>query len=164
MGLQVRPAPHAAVDDVRQAFPVGHLQPPIQRPGDGHTFAGLSGAAEGLLQVLHGALFLLQLLHQGVHSLFRPFFLLVALLPAQQPLHCRAGEGEQTGHGGHSAGLHQEAGSEALSARSVSGRQLCVCLCMWGGRGVDELSLARPRTGSQGRTQLLVLRAQEGLQ
>ncbi len=34
-------------------------------------------------------------------------------------------------------------------------------LCMWGGRGVDELSLARPRKEVKGRTQLLVLRAQE---
>lgn len=25
MGLQVRPAPHAAIDDVGKAFPVGHL-------------------------------------------------------------------------------------------------------------------------------------------
>lgn len=28
--LQVGPAPHPAVDDVGQALPVGHLQPPVQ--------------------------------------------------------------------------------------------------------------------------------------
>ena len=28
--LQVRPAPHPAVDDMRQTFPVGHLQPAVQ--------------------------------------------------------------------------------------------------------------------------------------
>lgn len=30
VGLQVGPAPHSAVDDMRQTLPVGHLQPPIQ--------------------------------------------------------------------------------------------------------------------------------------
>lgn len=35
---------------------------------------------------------------------------------------------------------------------------VCVCVCVWEGRGVDKLSLAGPRTGSWGRTQLLVLR------
>lgn len=122
VGLQVRPAPHAAVDDVWEALPVGHLQPPVQRPRNSNTFAGLPRTTKGLFQVFHGTLFLFQLLHQGIHSFFRPFFLLIALLPAQQPLHCRAGEGKQTRHGGHSAGLHQEAESGASSASSVPGR------------------------------------------
>lgn len=39
VGLQVGPAPHSAVDDVGQALPVGHLQPPIQRPRNRHTLA-----------------------------------------------------------------------------------------------------------------------------
>lgn len=29
MGLQVRPAPHTAVDDMWEALPVRHLQPPV---------------------------------------------------------------------------------------------------------------------------------------
>ncbi len=39
VGLQVRPAPHPAVDDMRQTFPVGHLQPPVQRPRNRHARA-----------------------------------------------------------------------------------------------------------------------------
>lgn len=30
VGLQIGPAPHPAVDDVRQALPVGHLQSAVQ--------------------------------------------------------------------------------------------------------------------------------------
>ena len=37
VGLQVRPAPQAAVDDVRKAFPVGHLQAPVQGPDGTRT-------------------------------------------------------------------------------------------------------------------------------
>lgn len=39
VGLQVRPAPHPAVDDVGQTLPVGHLQPAVQRARNGHTLA-----------------------------------------------------------------------------------------------------------------------------
>lgn len=39
MGLEVRPAPHAAVDNMGQALSVGHLQPAVQRARDGHTLA-----------------------------------------------------------------------------------------------------------------------------
>ena len=39
VGLQVRPAPHPAVDDVGQTLPVGHLQPPVQRARNRHTLA-----------------------------------------------------------------------------------------------------------------------------
>ena len=48
VGLQVRPAPHAAVDHVRQALPVRHLETAVQAAGDGDTFAGLAGAGESL--------------------------------------------------------------------------------------------------------------------
>ena len=61
--LQVRPAPHAAVDDVRQPLAVGHLQPPVQGAGDGHALAGLPRAAERPLQLVHGSFLLLKLLH-----------------------------------------------------------------------------------------------------
>ena len=37
VGLQVRPAPHPAVDHMGQTLPVGHLQPPVQRPRNRHT-------------------------------------------------------------------------------------------------------------------------------
>ena len=39
VGLQVGPAPQAAVDDVRQTFPVGNLQAAIQRPAGGEEEA-----------------------------------------------------------------------------------------------------------------------------
>lgn len=39
VGLQVRPAPHPAVDDVGQTLPVGHLQTSVQRAGNRHTLA-----------------------------------------------------------------------------------------------------------------------------
>jgi hypothetical protein len=38
--LQVGPAPHAAVDDVGQALPVGHLQAAIQWPAESGTTTG----------------------------------------------------------------------------------------------------------------------------
>lgn len=55
VGLQVRPAPHSAVNDVGQPLAVRHLQPPIQGPGDCHAFAGLPRTAEGPLQLIHGS-------------------------------------------------------------------------------------------------------------
>lgn len=57
--LQVRPAPHPAVDDVGQALAVGHLQPPVQGAGNGHALAGLPWAAERPLQLIHGSFLLL---------------------------------------------------------------------------------------------------------
>lgn len=51
VGLQVWPAPQATVDDMRQAFSVGDLQTPVQRPGtpqkrtvrtDGHLTEGVN--------------------------------------------------------------------------------------------------------------------------
>lgn len=95
--LQVGPAPHPAINNMRQTFPVGHLQPSVQGAGDCHTVTGLTRAAEGPLQLLHGPLLLFQLLNQSVHGLFRPFLFLVSLLPTQQPLDRRAGEGEERG-------------------------------------------------------------------
>lgn len=97
VGLQVRPAPHPTINDVRQAFPMGHLQPSIQGAGDCHTVTGLTRAAESPLQLLHGPFLLFQFLNQSIHCLFRPFLFLVSLLPTQQPFDRRAGEGEERG-------------------------------------------------------------------
>lgn len=36
VAVQVGPAPQAAVDDVGEPLPVGHLQPPIQGPAEEH--------------------------------------------------------------------------------------------------------------------------------
>lgn len=116
VGLEVRPAPHSAVNDVRQAFPVRHLQPSIQGAGDRHAVAGLARAAESPLQLLHGPLLLFQLFHQSVHSFLGPLLLLVSLLPSQQPLHRRAGEGEQRGdvHAGQAALLPSPLGPKEV--------------------------------------------------
>lgn len=59
VGLEIRPAPHSAINDVGQTLAVGHLQPPVQRPGDGDALAGLPGTAERPLQLVHGAFLLL---------------------------------------------------------------------------------------------------------
>ena len=59
MGLQVWPAPHAAVDDMGQPLAVGHLQSSIQGPGDGDTLARLAWAAQRPLQLIHGSFLLL---------------------------------------------------------------------------------------------------------
>lgn len=59
VGLQVRPAPHTAVDDMWQPFTMRHLQSSVQRAWDGHAAAGLAGAAERAFQLLHGAFLLL---------------------------------------------------------------------------------------------------------
>lgn len=72
-----------------------HLEPSVQRARDGDAAAGLAGAAERALQLLHGAFFLLQLLDKRVDSLLCPLLLFIALLPAQEALHRRAGEGKQ---------------------------------------------------------------------
>ena len=48
MGLEVGPAPHAAVDHVGQALPVRDLETAVQAAGDGDTLAGLAGAGESL--------------------------------------------------------------------------------------------------------------------
>ena len=74
---------------------LSHLEPTVQTAGSGDTLAGLAGAAQRLLQGLDGPLGLLQLLDESVDGLLGPLLLLVALLPAQQPLHRRAGEREQ---------------------------------------------------------------------
>jgi len=57
--LEVRPAPHSAINDMGQTLAVGHLQPPVQGPGNCHTFAGLPWTAEGPLQLIHGSFLLL---------------------------------------------------------------------------------------------------------
>lgn len=59
VGLEIWPSPHPAVNDMRQTLAVGHLQAPIQGPGDGDTFAGLPRTAEGPFQLIHGSFLLL---------------------------------------------------------------------------------------------------------
>lgn len=83
VGLKIRPAPHSTIDDVRQTFPMGHLEPSVQGAWNGNTLAGLAGTAQRLFQVLHGSLFLLELLHERIDSLFRPLLFLVSLFPSQ---------------------------------------------------------------------------------
>lgn len=39
--VEVRPAPQPCINDMRKAFPPCHLQPSVQRPLDGDTFAGM---------------------------------------------------------------------------------------------------------------------------
>lgn len=82
VGLKIRPAPHSAIDDVRQTFPMGHLQPSVQGARNGNTLAGLAGGAKSLFQLLHGSLFLLELLHKRIDSLFSPFLFLISLFPS----------------------------------------------------------------------------------
>lgn len=81
VALEVRPAPHAAINDVRQSLAVGHLQPAIQGAGNGDTAARLPRAAQGLLQLFHGPFLFLQFFHQSIHGFLRPFFFLVTLFP-----------------------------------------------------------------------------------
>uniref|UniRef100_A0A147BU34 Uncharacterized protein n=1 Tax=Ixodes ricinus TaxID=34613 RepID=A0A147BU34_IXORI len=101
VALQVGPPPHPAVDDVRQALAVRHLQPAVEGAGDGDALGRLAGAREGLLEVLDGPLALLQLLDERVHRLLGPFLLLIPLLPAQQLLHRGAREREEAVQRGH---------------------------------------------------------------
>lgn len=77
---------------------------------------GLPGTAEGFLQLFHRSFLLLQFLHQGVHGLLCPLLLLIPLFPAEQPLHRRAGEGEQRRNGG--GGVHHRDGQMG-AARGV---------------------------------------------
>lgn len=95
VGLKIRPAPHSAVDNMRQTFTMGHLEPSVQGPRNGNAFTGLARTAQSLFQLFHGPFFLLELLNEGIHSLFRPLFLLISLFPAQQPFHSWTGEGEE---------------------------------------------------------------------
>ncbi len=95
VGLKIRPTPHSAVDNVRQTFTMGNLEPSVQGPRNGNAFTGLTRTAQSLFQLFHGPFFLLELLYEGIHSLFRPLFLLVSLFPTQQPFHSWTGEGEE---------------------------------------------------------------------
>lgn len=98
VALQVGPAPHAAVNDMRQSLPVGNLQPAIQRAGNGNTVTGLPRAAQGFLQFLHGPFLFLQFFHQSINSFLCPFFFFIALFPPKKSLHRWTCEGKQTGH------------------------------------------------------------------
>ena len=95
VGLEVRPAPDAAVDHVRQSFPVGHLQPPVQTSRYCDTLGDCSGITESVFQRLQGSFGLLQLLHKSVHGFLGPFLLLISLLPAQKSLDSWRCETEQ---------------------------------------------------------------------
>lgn len=101
MTVQVRPPPEAAVYDVRQSFSMGHLQPTIQRSGDGDALGADALGCQCFLQLLQLSS-LLQLLHQAFHRLLTPLLLLailLSLLPAQQSLDNWGSEGQDGGHG-----------------------------------------------------------------
>lgn len=98
VALKVRPAPHTAVDDVRQPLPVGDLQPAIQGAGNGDTVTWLPWAAQGLFQFLHGTFLFLQFFHQSINSFLCPLFFLITLFPPKESLHSWACEGKQTCH------------------------------------------------------------------
>ena len=80
---------------------LAYLEATVQGPGDGDAFGGLAGGLERLLELLEGALGLLELLDEGVDGLLGPLFLLVALLPAQQLLDRRRGEREERVEAAH---------------------------------------------------------------
>ena len=120
MRLKIRPAPDSAVDHMRQTLPVGHLESPIQTPRYCDTLARLTWTTQTLLQCLKSSLrhritdwerltfevqnsdlIFLQLLDQSINSLLSPLLLLIPLLPSQQLLHCRRGEGEEGVETGH---------------------------------------------------------------
>lgn len=124
VGLEIRPAPHSAVDNVWQTFTMGHLEPSVQGSRDGHTFTGLARTAQSLFQLLHGPFLLLELLYKGIHSLFRPLFLLVSLFPAQQPFHSWTGEGEEGSNG--CGGVHRGMGRHWGLDFFLKARQICL--------------------------------------
>lgn len=64
----------------------------------------LAGAGEGPFQLLNGTLLLLEFLDERVDSLLGPFLLLIPLLPPQQFLYRRRGEGEEGIEGCHGGG------------------------------------------------------------
>ena len=84
MTLQIRPPPHATIDNMWKPFPMGYLQSTILRSGNGDTVGFLVALIKRSFQRLHGASAIFQLFHQRVYCLFGPFFVLVALLPGQQ--------------------------------------------------------------------------------
>lgn len=109
VALKVGPAPHAAVDDMRQPLPVGDLQSAVQGAGNGDAVTGLARAAQGLFQFLHGTLLFLQFFHQSINGLLCPFFFLVTLFPAKKSLHSWTCEGKQTCHV-HDGAVHTPCG------------------------------------------------------
>lgn len=56
-----------------------NLQPAIKRPRNSDTLGGRAGTRQRSLQLLDGAFPFLQLLHQAVYCLLRPFLFFVAL-------------------------------------------------------------------------------------
>ena len=98
MALQIRPAPHAAVDDVRQTFSVGHLKSSVQASWDGDTLCHGVWLREGLLQLFKGSLLFLELFDERIDGFFCPFIVLISLFPAQQALHGWRRKREQCRH------------------------------------------------------------------
>ena len=84
VALEVRPTPHAAVDDVRKAFSVRHLESAVEASRDGNTICRRVGLREGFLELLQGTLLLLELLHERIDGFLGPLLVLVALFPAQK--------------------------------------------------------------------------------
>lgn len=84
--LKIGPAPDSTVNHVRQTLPVGNLQPAVQTPRYRHALARRARTAQRSLQFLDRTFAFLQFFHQRVDRLFRPLFLLVALLPPEELL------------------------------------------------------------------------------
>ena len=61
MALEIWPAPHAAVDDVRKAFSVGHLKPPVQASRDRDALCHGVWLRECFLELFKGSLLFLEL-------------------------------------------------------------------------------------------------------
>ena len=80
--LKVRPTPDSAVNDVRQAFSVRHLEPAVQTAGDRYALRFLARAGQSSFQVFDCTLFLLELFDKSVDSFFSPLFFFVALFPS----------------------------------------------------------------------------------
>jgi len=101
--VEVGPPPDPGVDYMRESLPCGHLQPPIQRPGDGDALGGLSSArGDGGYQTVQLISLLLQLLDEGLYCSLAECFALSALSVAHQTVH----DGEASVGRGRSVGRH----------------------------------------------------------
>lgn len=131
--MQVRPPPQPGIDDMREPFTPGHLQPPIKRPLNGHTFAGMGPVGgNSCYKRVQLVFFLLQLFHQAFYGPLGEGLALTTLSVAHQAVHNAqagivAGRRVGDGHFGFYLGLHflracmlltvshnQEAGAKAV--------------------------------------------------
>jgi len=94
MRLKIRPAPNAAIDDVRKSFTMRHLQTAVQRPRNGHAFRRMTGTRQSAFQFFQSPFGLLQLLDERVDGFFRPTLLLISLLPTEETFDGRRSEAE----------------------------------------------------------------------